>query len=180
MKTWTNLLFIAGFITTPIALAAVSGQSELATPTPKDVVRQFLNDVRSGKSPDQASNYLASEVLAHQVNSEDETTIVRNPADYTAHVKDFRRIYGDFHFEITELLAEGDRVYARWKQSGCHTGSADGIAPSGLPVIEIASAVYRVQDGKIVEYWIQIDRKGIESQVATNARSTGNKIRCAH
>lgn len=180
MKIWTNLLFNTGFITTPTALAAVIGQSELANLTPKDIVHQFLNDVRSGKSPDHASNYLAPEVLAHQINSENETTIARNPADYAAHVKDFRHIYGDFHFEITELLADGDKVYARWKQSGCHVGSADGIAPSGLPVIEIASAVYRIQDGKIVEYWIQVDRKGIESQVATNARNTGNKIHCVH
>ena len=85
---------------------------------------------------------------------------------------------GDYDFEVTELLADGDKVSARWKQTGCHIGPDDGVAPSGLPVIEIASAVYRVQDGKIVEYWIQIDRKGIESQVADNAKNTGHKIRC--
>ncbi len=178
MNMWTGLLFLGGFIATPAALAAVTGEPEAARASPKQVVRNFLDQVRSGKTPERSAQYLAPEVLAHQLNSENETTLVRNPQDYAAHVKDFQRIYGDYDFEVTELLADGDKVYARWKQSGCHIAPADGVAPSGLPVIEIASAVYRVKDGKIIEYWIQIDRKGIETQVETNAQNTDHKISC--
>jgi len=178
MNTRTGLLFLGGFIATPAALAAVTGEIQASTPSPKEVVQDFLQNVRTGKSPEQSSRYLSSQVLAHQMNSESETTVIRNPEDYAAHVKDFQRIYGDFDFEITELMADGDRVYARWKQTGCHIAPLDGQAPSGLPVIEIASAVYRVADGKIVEYWIQIDRKGIEAQIEANARNIDHKISC--
>lgn len=45
----------------------------------------------------------------------------------------------------------------------------DGFAPTGKPVIEIASAVYRIENDKIVEYWIQIDREGIRKQLEKNA-----------
>ena len=176
MTIWTGLLFMGGFIATPAALAAVTG--EAAPQTPRQVVNDFLLKIRTGKHPEQSSRYLASQVQAHQMNSEGETVVVRHPEDYAAHVKDFRRIYGDYDFEITELLSEGDRVYARWKQTGCHIGPVDGQAPSGLPVTEIASAVYRVADGRIAEYWIQIDRKGIESQFESNARNTDHKISC--
>lgn len=178
MNIWTELLFLGGFIATPAALTAVTGETTACSTLPKEVVRDFLNQVRSGKAPDKSSHYLASKVLAHQMNSENETSVVRNPEDYAAHIKDFKRIYGDFDFEITQLLADGDLVYARWKQTACHIGSADGIAPSGLPVIEIASAVYRVVDGKISEYWIQIDRKGFDLQIDANAKNTQGKIRC--
>ncbi len=178
MNIWTGLLFLGGFIATPTDLAAVTGEPEPSSASPKDVVRYFLDEVRSGKSPERSSQYLASEVLAHQLNSENETTVSRSPEDYAAHVKDFQRIYGDYDFEVTELLADGDKVYARWKQTGCHIGRDGGAAPSGLPVIEIASAVYRVKDGKMVEYWIQIDRKGIDTQVEVNAKNTEHKIRC--
>lgn len=178
MNIWTGLLFLGGFIATPAALAAVTGSTETPTLSPKEVVRRFLDEVRSGKAPEKSSHFLAAKVLAHQVNSENETNVSRNPEDYAAHVKDFRRIYGDYDFEITELLADNDKVYARWKQTGCHIGPVDGAAPSGLPVIEIASAVYRVKDGKITEYWIQIDRKGIETQFEINAENTDRKITC--
>jgi predicted ester cyclase len=175
MNIWTGLLFVGGFIATPAALAAFTGQ---ANACPKEVVQDFLNQVRSGKAPDKAVQYLASKVLAHQMNSENETTVLRNPEDYAAHVKDFKRVYGDFDFEVTQLLADGDRVYARWKQTGCHIGPVDGVAPSGLPVVEIASAVYRVVNGKISEYWIQIDRKGFDFQIEANAKNSQGKIYC--
>ena len=176
MNIWTGLVFLGGFIATPAALAAVTGEAE--PQSPKEIVRNFLANVRAGKTPNQASQYLSSQVLAHQMNSENETTVIRNPEDYAAHVKDFQRVYGDYDFEVTELLADGDRVYARWKQTACHIGVLDGITPSGLPVIEIASAVYRVLDGKITEYWIQIDRKGIETQFEINAKNSERKIPC--
>ena len=178
MNIWIGLMFLGGFIATPTALAAVTGEHDMRASEPADVVRNFLIQVRSGKAPEQAAGFLAPKVVAHQLNSESEAIVHRNPEDYAAHVKDFRRAYGDYDFEITELLADGDRVYARWKQTGCHIGPVDGAAPSGLPVVEIASAVYRVKDGKIVEYWIQIDRKGIDVQVARNAKNTEHKIRC--
>jgi len=178
MNIWTGLLLLGGFIATPAALAAVTGQPQAYKVSPKDVVRHFLDEVRSGKAPEKSSQFLASTVSAHQMNSENESTVQRNPEDYAAHVKDFKRIYGDFDFEVTDLLADGDRLYARRKQTGCHIAPSEGSAPSGLPVIEIASAVYRVQDGKIVEYWIQIDRKGTESQFEINSQNTDRKITC--
>jgi predicted ester cyclase len=178
MNKWAGLLFLGGFIATPTALAAVTGEPLAQASTPKDIVRDFLLNVRAGKTPNDASRYLSDSVIAHQMTAEQETTVTRSPKDYAEHVKEFQRIYGNFDFEVTELLADGDRVYARWKQTGCHIAPVDGHAPSGFPVIEIASAVYRVVDGKITEYWIQIDRKGIELQIESNAIVTDNKVRC--
>jgi predicted ester cyclase len=63
------------------------------------------------------------------------------------------------------MLAQGDRVYVRWRQTGAHRGPIDGFPPTGRPLVEVASAVYRVRDGKIVEYWIQIDREGVRLQL---------------
>ncbi|MFG3703403.1 ester cyclase [Micromonospora sp. NPDC047670] len=64
-----------------------------------------------------------------------------------------------------EILGSGDKVYARWTQRGHHVGEVDGRAPTGAPVTQLTSAVYRVVDGLIVEYWIQIDRHGLRAQL---------------
>lgn len=77
-------------------------------------------------------------------------------------------MYGNFTFEVTELIAEGDKVYARWIQHGKHLAEIDGYQATGKPLAEIASAVYRLEHGKIVEYWIQIDRLGFEKQLQQN------------
>ena len=134
----------------------------------KEIVRQFLEIVRGGKDPDKANVFMADTILAHQMNAENQTTVKRTPQSYADHVKEFITMYGEFTFEITELIAEGDKVYARWIQHGKHLAEIDGYAATGKPLTEIASAVYQLKDGKIVEYWIQIDRLGFEKQLQQN------------
>ncbi|WP_206911360.1 hypothetical protein [Enterococcus sp. DIV0849a] len=52
---------------------------------------------------------------------------------------------------------EDKKVYGRFKQVG--------KANEANTIIQIASAVYLVESGKIADYWIQIDHKGIEIQL---------------
>ncbi|BCJ26447.1 ester cyclase [Actinocatenispora sera] len=138
------------------------------TSNAKELVREFLLEVRSGRHPERTDRYLAPEVRAHQVQAEDPVTVVRTPQQYTEHVHEMLDANGRFEFVLDELLAEGDRVYARWHQVGRHVGTVDGHAPTGRPLIQFTSAVYRVRDGAIVEYWIQIDRAGIAAQLAAD------------
>lgn len=135
------------------------------TDKPVEVVNGFLTHVRSGRHPDAAAQYFAPTVQAHQVTSEGETTVVRTPAEYADHVREFMALFGAFDLKVVETLAQGDRVYVRWRQTGRHMGTFDGEPPTGAPLIDISSAVYRVKDGRIVEYWIQTDRKGLELQL---------------
>ncbi|MFJ6268078.1 ester cyclase [Lysinibacillus xylanilyticus] len=136
--------------------------------TPEQIVKKFFEEVRSGNNPDYATELMADRVLAHQVISEEESTVLRTPTDYADHVKEMVEVYGNFSLEIQEFMVQGNKVYVRWKQVGTHVGEVDGFQPTSLPVIEIASAVYRIEEEKIVEYWIQIDRAGIEKQLNRN------------
>lgn len=171
MTIWKELLFLGGYLSTATVQAEAAQVAPPANATPKSVVSGFLRLVRSGEAPGRASQYLAANVIAHQLNAEAPADVVRTPEDYAQHVREFRDIYGDFDLEVTELIAEGDRVYARWRQRGCHVGAVDGHAPTRRPVVELASAVYRVVDGRIVEYWIQVDRYGTEAQLRSNETS---------
>ncbi|OHX14084.1 ester cyclase [Chromobacterium sphagni] len=132
----------------------------------RQVVLGFLREVRSGRNPDAAGIYLAEQVAAHQLESENPRVLARSPANYADHVREFRQLFGEFTLRIDELLVNGDRAYARWTQFGHHTGQIDGYPASGRPLTLIDSACYRVADGKIVEYWIQADRCGLHRQLA--------------
>ncbi|MGG0725471.1 ester cyclase [Bacillus mycoides] len=136
--------------------------------TPEQIVRKFFDEVRSGNHPDYANQLMAEKVLAHQIVSEEEQTVCRTPEDYAEHVREMVEVYGNFSLEIQEFLVQGSKVYVRWKQVGMHVGEIDGYQPTGLPIIQIVSAVYRVEDGKMAEYWIQIDRSGIQNQLERN------------
>jgi len=159
------------FISTLLGSALFVGTAS-ASPvsSPESTVRQFMEVVRSGRDPDAASKYFAPVVQAHQVTSEGETTVARTPAVYAEHVRDFKEAFGDYRFDIEELIAQGDRVYVRWRPQARPRGSLAGKSPTGAPLTEIGSAVYRVADGRIVEYWIQLDRKGLELQLERASR----------
>jgi reactive intermediate/imine deaminase len=143
---------------------------------PREIVKAFLQIVRSGKNPERAVEFMADTVLANQMNAEKQETIKRTPHNYLEHVKEFKTLYGPYEFEITELIANDNKVYARWKQTGKHLADIDQFKATGLPLIEIGSAVYRVENGKIAEYWIQTDRKGFDLQLQQNEQLTTHKL----
>ncbi|MFT3910726.1 MAG: ester cyclase [Ferruginibacter sp.] len=145
------------------------------TRSPKEIVQAFLTEVRSGRNPEKTNEYMADIVLAHQVNSENPVTVERTPSNYTAHVKEFIDLFGKFEFSITELLADGDKVYARWIQKGMHQKDIDNYKATQLPLIEYTSAVYRIENGKIKEYWLQSDRLGMDEQLKKNQKIYSNR-----
>ena len=141
------------------------------------VVRDFLQIVRSGKAPERAAEFMADTVIAHQMNAEKQEVIKRTPQNYSEHIREFLNQYGTYKFDVTEQIAENNKVYVRWEQTGKHIADIDQYKATGLPLTEIGSAVYRVENGKIVEYWIQLDRLGMEIQLQQNEKaSTNNQI----
>jgi predicted ester cyclase len=98
------------------------------------------------------------------VQAENPVPLERSPRDYAEHVEEMTEMFGPFAIEIEEIIADGDRVYARWIQHGRHHGVVDGRPPTGKRLTQLTSAVYRVVDESIVEYWIQIDRAGLSAQ----------------
>lgn len=167
-----NAVELAAALLLPLVSLTAVASAATGPADAETVVRGFLHDVRAGRDPAAVTRYFAETVAAHQIQSEGVTTVQRTPIEYAAHVREFLAIYGAYTFEIEELIAAGDRVFVRWRQTGRHLGSIDGETPSGRPLVELTSAVYRVNGGRIVEYWIQMDRKGLELQLAAETRAT--------
>src|SRR5690242_9941653 len=74
------------------------------------IVRAFLLIVRSGDSPERAKEFMDDTVIAHQMNSENQEAVKRTPQNYTEHVREFLSQYGQYSFEITELIASNNKV----------------------------------------------------------------------
>lgn len=70
---------------------------------------------------------------------------------YKRGVVETRIAYPGWTLVIEDLVAEGDRVTARWRAHGTHTGELEGVAPTGKQDEFVGTTVVRVVDGKIVE-----------------------------
>ena len=82
---------------------------------------------------------------------------------------DFRRGFPDVVSTIEDLVAEGDKVAARWKSRATHRGEYVGIAPTGREVEFTGVSVYRIEGSKIVESWTVEDELGLMRQIGAVA-----------
>ena len=64
-----------------------------------------------------------------------------------------RRAFEDFTMTAKDVIAEGDKVAARFAVSGVHTGELDRTPPSGEPFEFEEIVIVRFSDGQIAEIW---------------------------
>jgi predicted ester cyclase len=78
---------------------------------------------------------------------------------------DFRRGFPDVVSTIEDLIAEGDKVVARWRARATHQGEYMGISPTGNRVEFTGISIYRIEAGKIAESWNVEDKLGLTRQI---------------
>jgi predicted ester cyclase len=89
-----------------------------------------------------------------------------------ARMREFARlvpgIYGDSRVVIDDLIAEGDRVVARWQITGTHEHDLLGIVATGRPLSFTGITIHRVVDDTIVEMWAEEDWLGVLRQLGVD------------
>jgi steroid delta-isomerase-like uncharacterized protein len=77
----------------------------------------------------------------------------------------FRAAMPDVWVTVDDIITDGDKVAARWTSTGTHQGDLFGIPPTGNAVKITATVVYRTEDGRLAEGWINRDDFGLMRQL---------------
>jgi steroid delta-isomerase-like uncharacterized protein len=75
---------------------------------------------------------------------------MRGPAGYLAIIGMMRGGFPDIQWTLEELIAEGDKVAARFTMRGTHLGAFFGVPSTGKKIEVQAMNFYRFSDGQIV------------------------------
>jgi predicted ester cyclase len=78
---------------------------------------------------------------------------------------DFRRGFPDVISTVEDLIAEGDKVVARWRSRATHQGDYMGIPATGNEVEFTGISFYRIEGGKIAQSWNIEDQLGLMRQI---------------
>lgn len=70
---------------------------------------------------------------------------------------------------IRDLVAEGDRAFARMHFEGIYRGPFMGFAPTGKPVEWAGAALFTLKGGKIADLWVLGDVHGLIERLTRNA-----------
>lgn len=83
-------------------------------------------------------------------------TLISGRPAFKEWVRQFQTKFGNAHTEILETFANaaGDRVVSRWFNTGVNHGMF-GLAPDDRPVSFTGMSIWRVEDGRLAECWVE-------------------------
>ncbi len=77
----------------------------------------------------------------------------------------FRTAFPDMHFDIENVIREGDQVVSYWVATATHEGDWLGIPATGKKIEYAGVNIFRIACGKIVESWGIADHLGLLQQL---------------
>ena len=80
--------------------------------------------------------------------------------------------FPDVHYTIDLTIAEGDLVAFTWHAEGTNTGEFQGRPPTGKHASWTGTNAFRLECGRIVEAWAEIDALGRMRQLGLLATPT--------
>ncbi|TQS41963.1 ester cyclase [Cryptosporangium phraense] len=80
-------------------------------------------------------------------------------------VEDVRRI-PDLHYDVRQLVVEGETVASRIRFACTPREPFHGLEPTGRPVVFDEHVFYRFASGRIAEVWSLLDLDGLRRQLA--------------
>jgi steroid delta-isomerase-like uncharacterized protein len=127
----------------------------------KAIVRRYLDEFWNGNAS------VADEVIAQDYSAHDPGTPGRQGgvAGEKQTMSMYFAVFPDFRLQIEDMVAEGDRVAARWTVRGTQRGALQGLPPSGKTATISGISVYRLRDGRIAEHWLNWDTLGMLQQL---------------
>ncbi len=71
----------------------------------------------------------------------------------------------DMSVTVEDIIAEGDKVVARYTTRGTQQGELMGIPATGKTFTKTAIDILRLEKGKIAEHWLEADQLGMMQQL---------------
>lgn len=124
----------------------------------KALVRRYFEDAPF--NPGACDEIFAPTFLFHTLQRAGLTPQVAEstPAGEKAAYEQIKDIWDGWHITVDEMIAEGDRVMARWTSHGTQIGELNGLPSTGNEVTFTGINIFRIADGKIAEVWDLYDR----------------------
>ena len=122
----------------------------------KELLRRFYKEVYVDWNMALVDTVVSPRFVSHDWPEDGAT----GPEAFKAYYSVLRSAVPDARYIVDDLIAQGDRVVVRWRLLGTHQGAFNGIAPTGAPITLKGIAIYRLEDGKLMERWVVSDLYG--------------------
>lgn len=133
----------------------------MSTENNKQLMNRFVEFINTAN--EQLANELISSDAKFYVPGQPEP--MRGPSGYLAIIGMMRSGFPDIQWTLEEVVAENDKVAARFIMRGTHQGAFFGVPPTGKSIKVQAMNFYRFSNGQIIEEYGQPDLLGLLQQI---------------
>ena len=126
----------------------------------KELIRRAVEEIQNQGKLEAVDRYYAPDWVLHDAPP--------NRGDregFKKMVETIRGGFPDVHTRIDMILAEGDLVATYWTSEGTHTREYFGVPPSDKTVRLTGISINRINEGKIVESWMESRGQGFHYQL---------------
>ena len=113
-------------------------------------IERYYNELWNQWRFDLAAQYLSDSVTFHGSVG----VSVKGVDGFRSYMRLIQAAFPDFHNTVEEMIAEGSRVAARLTYRGTHRGEIFGVKPTGKKIQYDGLAMFRIDDGRIVEGYV--------------------------
>jgi len=138
-------------ILAPLLLAIASSASAADAEANKQLYRDCLETIINKRQPDAAERCFTIDFIEHNPN------LPQGLAGRKQFVANLLAGFSDYHAEIQDMLAEGNRLVVRTLWTGTQDGAFLGQPASGRKVRFATADFFRIENGKLAEHWDVVD-----------------------
>jgi catechol 2,3-dioxygenase len=135
----------------------------------KALVRRVIKEFLNSADPELTDELFSLDYVDHNPSNPGMSGL----ENVKRSVANWHRAFPDTVNEVQDLLAEGDRVAARWVTCGTQRGESLGIPATGNRIEVTSSGVFRIEGGKVAESWDHFDALGMLAQLGATLGPKG-------
>jgi steroid delta-isomerase-like uncharacterized protein len=127
----------------------------------KSIVRRWVDEGWNKGKLSVIDQLYAPNFIQHEPQPE----MVNSSEALKKYVNTYLTAFPDLHFTVDDLVAEGDKVVWRFTSKGTHQGAFMGLPPTGKTSIVTGMVLFRLENSRIVEAYVNIDALGLLQQI---------------
>lgn len=131
--------------------------------TPEAQLRRWFEEVWNARRLELADELLAPGAILHEASLSGQSLL--GAEAFRAHARALLEAIPDLHFELEQVVADGDVAAGRMTVTGRVTGHGLGVEPTGRAFRISGMAMGRYRDGRLVEGWNNFDLLGLFDQL---------------
>ena len=152
-----RLLLLLVFVS--LGMAACTQMDNTAKEN-KAMVQRWVDEAWHNRNANAVDEFCATNYIGHEGSVE-----VKGIEGMRERVNAFHQAFSGIRVTFEEQVAAGDKIAVRWRAKTTHQGEFMGIPATGKEATWTGIFIARIEKGKFVEVWQDIDVLGLINQL---------------